>query len=275
MRIANIVGRTLKTAGALAALLISLSATAQDRGIPTVAMEMDDGLPLHTIYYPRATREKLGIVAFGNGGCLNDGSNYQDLLSEVAAHGFLVIANGAIFPPKIDNSTTPAQLTEAIDWAIAENAREGSKHKGTLDTAQVAVMGHSCGGRQALTVSDDPRVKTSLILNAGASGSGAAALLAKLHAPTLYLSGGPSDRAYQALENDFTLITGIPAMKVELDVGHNGTYFEEKGGAFGRVITRWLTWRLKGSDEGAKFFVGEDCMLCTVSAWKVEKKGIE
>jgi hypothetical protein len=46
-----------------------------------------------------------------------------------------VIANGAIQPLDLDNSTTAAQLTEAIDWATAENARPGSKHEGKLDTA--------------------------------------------------------------------------------------------------------------------------------------------
>src|SRR5690606_6572651 len=100
------------------------------------------------------------------------------LLSDVAAHGFLVIANGAILPPDIDDTTTPAQLIAAIDWAIAENARPGGKHKDTLDTAQVAVMGHSCGGRQALAVSSDPRVKTSVIVSAGGTPPD---VLAKLH----------------------------------------------------------------------------------------------
>lgn len=255
----------------LAALLLAGGAYAQDRD-PSVVMEMAPGLPLHTIYYPRGVKEKLGIVAYGNGGCLNDGSNYQDLLTEVAARGHLVIANGAIQPPDLDNSTTAAQLTEAIDWAIAENTRPGSPHQGRLDINLVAVMGHSCGGRQALIVSSDPRVKTSIIVSAGGSPP---EVLAKLHGPMLYFTGGPSDRAQKMVEADVAQITGVPVMKVELDVGHNGTLFEEKGGAFGRVITAWLAWRLRGSPDGAKWFVGKECMLCMVSAWTLEKKGIE
>ena len=257
--------------GFLVALLVAGTCAAQDRNA-AVSMEMDSGLPLHTVYMPRDMQEKLGIVVWGNGGCLNDGGNYRDLLSEVAARGFLVIANGAMNPPELTNGTSAEQLTQAIDWAIAENARPDGKLAGKLDTAQVALMGHSCGGRQALNVSGDPRIKTSVIVSAGGS---APDTLAKLHAPTLYFSGGASDRASADVESDFNRIAGVPLMKVSLDVGHNGTLFEEAGGAFGRVISAWLTWRLKGSADGAKWFVGPACMLCTVPAWTLGKKGID
>ncbi|MGE3474747.1 MAG: hypothetical protein AB7H70_02950 [Rhodospirillaceae bacterium] len=262
----------LLTALFLAGKFLSGAAQAQDRGNPAVVMVMDPGLPLHTIYYPREAKEPLGIVAYGNGGCLNDGSNYQDLLSEVASRGYLVIANGPIQPVDLDNSTTAAQLTEALDWAIAENTRPGSKHLGKLDTALVAVMGHSCGGRQALIASADPRVKTSIIVSAGGSPP---EVLTKLHGPMLYLAGGPSDRAQKMVEHDVAAITHVPVMKVELDAGHNGTLFDLEGGAFGRVINAWLAWKLRGSGEGAKWFVGAECLLCKVSAWTLEKKRIE
>ena len=62
---------------------------------------------------------------------------------------------------------TAADLTKAVDWAIAENAREGSPLKGKIDTQHVAVMGTSCSGRLSMEMGADPRVTTIGVFNAG------------------------------------------------------------------------------------------------------------
>src|SRR5690348_7587635 len=63
--------------------------------------------------------------------------------------------------------TRPAQLKAAIDWALAENKRSGSRYFGRIDPNQVAISGFSCGGIQALALAADPRVKTVVIMNSG------------------------------------------------------------------------------------------------------------
>ena len=125
-------------------------------------------------------------------------------------------------------------------------------------------------------------MKTALILHSGISapglvspGSAPPDTLSKLHAPTLYLAGGRSDRAHHAAESDFNLIDTVPIVKAEMDVGHNGTLFEEGGGVFGNVIAAWLAWQLKGSAEGAKVFEGKDCGLCTTPGWQIAKKKLD
>src|SRR6185437_6783834 len=148
---------------------------------PAIIAE-DPQLPQHTIYRP-GNLEALGtrtlpIVAWGNGGCFDNGTAFRWFLSEVASYGFLVIANGSIggdpLPPRSLPRTGPAprladlpppathtaQLLQAIDWAQKENARSGSALRGHLATDRVAVMGHSCGGVQAIEAARDPRVKT-------------------------------------------------------------------------------------------------------------------
>ena len=147
-------------------------------------------------------------------------------------------------------------------------------------------MGQSCGGLQAIAVSPDPRVTTSVIMNSGvlpATGPVRGATLsnatkdtlAKLHAPIAYVIGGPTDIAYPNAEDDFSRITAVPVFKANLNVGHGGTYRQPGGGWFGEVAVQWLDWRLKGSADAARWFTGSDCRLCTEPVWTVQKKGMK
>jgi hypothetical protein len=65
-----------------------------------------------------------------------------------------------------------SDLTDAVDWALAENTRSGSPYFGRIDPAQIAYSGWSCGGVQALQVAKDRRVKTLVIHNSGILNSG-------------------------------------------------------------------------------------------------------
>ena len=140
-------------------------------------------LPRHVVYRPADLADlgpaKLGVVAWGNGGCSDDGASSRFHLLEIASHGYLVIASGRILsgpgaPPRDPGpAATPGQpqaprtqvsdLTEAVDWALAENQRSGSPYFGRIDPALIAYSGWSCGGVQALQVAKDPRAKTLVI----------------------------------------------------------------------------------------------------------------
>jgi len=63
--------------------------------------------------------------------------------------------------------TQSSQLLDALNWATAENKRQDSKYYQKLDPSKFAVFGHSCGGLQALEVSPDPRVTTTLVMDSG------------------------------------------------------------------------------------------------------------
>ena len=57
-------------------------------------------LPRHVVYRPSDIAalggQKLGVVAWGNGGCSDDGASTRFHLLEIASHGYLVIASGRI-----------------------------------------------------------------------------------------------------------------------------------------------------------------------------------
>jgi dienelactone hydrolase len=278
-----------------------------------VTVESDPALPTHTVYRPVDLAPftggtKLPIVSWGNGACANAGTLFKVFLTQVASHGYLVISigpkdaplpafarsarpEGAASAPEPATPAVPvpmskdSQLIDAIDWAVKETDRKGSAYYRHLDAKKIAVMGQSCGGLQAIAVSSDPRIKTSVIWNSGvfspggnspgARLSGASKeSLSKFHAPVAYFIGGPLDIAYPNAEDDFKRITSVPVFKANLNVGHGGTYRHPGGGWFGEVGVAWLDWQLKGNKQAAKYFVGADCQLCRNPIWAVAKKSM-
>lgn len=82
------------------------SRTVEDGGTgPYSALMAQDGtLPTHTIFRPAdlslfGKKNKLPIIAWGNGACANSPWEHINFLSEIASHGFLVVAIGPM-PPK-------------------------------------------------------------------------------------------------------------------------------------------------------------------------------
>ena len=61
----------------------------------------------------------------------------------------------------------PTGLKLALEWAIAQNSDKDSPYYGKLDVDNIAAAGMSCGGLQALHMSDDARIKTIMVMNSG------------------------------------------------------------------------------------------------------------
>jgi dienelactone hydrolase len=264
--------------------------------------EADPGLPDQIVYRPADLTAlgdmKLGVYAFGNGSCTDDAAHTRLHPLEVASHGYLVIVPGAIYtgpgaierpadlPPAGPNAvlTTHEQLSEAITWALAENARPESPYYGLIDPEAIAVSGFSCGGLQALFNAADPRVATVVMMNSGLFPEGPTTmagmtadktLLETVHTPILYVLGGESDIAYSAGMDDFARINHVPAAAANIDRGHGGTYWDENGGAAAQVVVNWLNWQLRGDAAAGRMFVGEDCGLCRDPQWSLQTKGFE
>lgn len=254
-------------------------------------MVSDESLPTHTIFRPQdlsvfGKKNKLPIIAWGNGACANSPWEHVNFLNEVASHGFLVIAIGPM--PKEGEQTrdrsTSSQLSDAIDWAITQNADKDSPYYKKIDVKNIAVSGMSCGGLQTLEIAPDPRVTTAVVCNSGILPNPNAGMpgmpglvkdqLKKLHTPTLYILGGESDIAYNNGMDDYKRIEHVPVFVANMDVGHGGTYQQPHGGEFARVATAWYLWQMKGDKEATKMFLGDDCGLCTDPNWEFESKNL-
>lgn len=266
--------------------------------------EVDPTLPDHVVYRPRDLAalggKKLAVLVWGNGGCRDDGASARHHLAQIASHGYLAIAPGKILsgpgaitvPPRPTDggvetrqgvATTYQDVLTGVDWAIAENSREGSPYKGRIDTAKIAVAGHSCGGLQAIQAGADPRIKTVIVHNSGVFTDGTnpikgmtvdKSLLDELHTPVLYVLGGKLDVAWVNGSDDYKRISHVPVAMLDAPVGHGGTFRELNGGDVARFSVDWLEWQLRGDKEAAKTFTGADCGLCDNPKWKLERKGI-
>lgn len=254
-------------------------------------MLTENTLPSHTVFRPKdlsafGKSHKLPIIAWGNGACANSPWEHVNFLSEVSSYGFLVVAIGPMPQEgeKGRGKSTSSQLTDAINWAIAQNGDKKSPYYNKIDIKRIAVSGMSCGGLQTLEVASDPRISTVVVCNSGifnTPGNGISNMpnltkesLKKIHSPTLYMLGGEKDIAYANGMDDYRQINHVPVFVANMDVGHGGTYSQPHGGEFAKVATAWYKWQLKGDNEAGKMFTGEPAGLAANPNWKVEKKNM-
>jgi len=245
------------------------------------------GAPGLMVFHPQnlnafPSRDTLPVLVWGNGGCAIDTTRYGGFLSTIASHGFLVLGTAAQEgAPR--RQATADDLRAGIDWAFAENGRDGSPLRGKIDTNQVAVMGQSCGGFLSISLGADPRVDTIGVFNSGVQPPNPNApagpfptteALRDLHGPVLLINGAERDFMTAASHATYAAITHVPAFYgARENAGHTATVFHPGGGEYANVAANWLRWNFKKDADAAKMFVGDGCSLCTNPNWDVESKG--
>lgn len=149
------------------------------------------------------------------GGCQTDGTGFANFLTEIASHGYLIIADGA--PGSSSGPASAASgagglfgalgggvgalglqsavsdMRDSIDWALAGKAAKYGK----IDTSKVVAAGQSCGGLEAYSTSyHDPRITHTVLFNMGIYQDPKRYLLKELKVPVAYFLGGIKDTGY-------------------------------------------------------------------------------
>lgn len=260
----------------------------------SVVIEHDPGLAMHTIYRPtELTMERHPVLVWGEGGCAKNGLMFPEFLSEIASHGFVVLADGPPIAPGGPPQRTEApgrpapgsgnamvngtDLIAAIDWLEAEATNRDSRFHNKVNADAVAAMGMSCGGLMSYGASSDPRVATVGIWNSGLFAPDEE-LYNAIRGSVIIVTGGESDIAYANGKRDFEdLPENVPVFYgVYPSVGHGGTYNQDNGGAFGVAAVAWLKWKLQGdtSAAGRGYFMGDDCGICQDPNWETDSRSL-
>lgn len=226
-------------------------------------------------------KEKLPVLVFCNGGCMDTSIGYENMLTDLASYGYVVVAVGQLqmlAQHEKDQHTPSSMVQRALDWICQQAADPSSSYYNIIDTGKIAAAGHSCGGAQVLANAADKRLKTYLILNAGMGkmtmADASRKSLKNLHGPILYLVGGKEDVAWANAQMDYQAIKKVPVVLADnTKSGHGGTYEQPNGGANARMVRAWLDWQLKGKQEPRALFL--DGNLAGYDQWTIVNKNFK
>jgi predicted alpha/beta-hydrolase family hydrolase len=257
-----------------------------------VVREAALGLPQYTVYRPADLDvfqpASLPVIVAANGACRNSNQPAIAMLTLVAARGFVVVAIGAFDAPAVAerNTAMPERLPTAMDWAVADPRAADEQFRGRLDPSRLAVMGISCGGIEALVAAADPRVRSALSLNSGFFSALAEETphlgfgrehLRNLHTPTLFVSGGPSDVAFDNTRANYELVSVPTVWADNPHAGHSGLWYGYRDNAPDATLTheavtavvQWLDFTLNDQTAAGAYFLSSSGGLGTVPGWSV------
>jgi len=236
----------------------------------------------YLLYRPGASLGRDGfkhpIATWGNG-IATTPDQYQQLLTYVASHGFVVIACK-------DTQAERACLSAGLDWLVQQNTAQGEL-AGKLDVQHEVAIGYSWGGGAAIDTSDRPNIKATISLH-GMPPRGANAF-ESMHSPLLlFTSTGDSFvtasgyvtpnynkskvQTFYATLNDSTAghlyVVDTDAVSCVASAALGTCHGAEAERA---PVVAWLRYWVCGDKAAEPFFFGEDCTLCK-SPWTMPQR---
>lgn len=233
----------------------------------------------YTVYLPEGLPPegvKNPLVGWMSGGSTSHES--YTLLPHLASHGFVVIAANSV--PGIGQEVQLGQqILRGLEWAIAENSREGSEFFEQLDVEHVASMGYSMGSLATFTIADESILTTTVHISGG---NMIPERIELLKAPAAFICGIPGpptcglldatcDIAATNCNTDFES-SSTPVFYANFDGGHLGILTPPLAGQISELVTAWLRYQLMEDTSLRARFVGDDCAYCSDSRWKVQQK---
>jgi len=192
--------------------------------------------------------------------------SYQALVTQLASHGFVVIASLST----ITSQGNPLPTIIGLDWLLQQAEDPASPYYHRLDTAHIGALGHSEGGFSTSKASSDPRISAIATVSGSAVNAG-------IHGPSLWFCGAKDTVvSCDSVMKTYAAITNQPAMLVNnLAADHGGWLYQN--GAKGPDIfglTAWFRVHLMNDTANRKMFYGADCTLCKDSRVQVTQNSL-
>ena len=211
------------------------------------------------VYYPnsiKSSKKKLPVIAWANGtGCTY--TLYENLLKEIAAGGYIVVANGETMA-----ADGTAQIA-SLDFVLSESNNSSSVLYNKVNTGKLGVAGHSQGGRSSVNAAvKDSRIDCVLSL----AGSNFLEEAEPLSTPAFFMTGTKDMIVSSSkwVKPAYDVSKG-PAVYASLINGIHTTCCSDPG-KYSNYIIKWFDIYLKG-DNNAKAIFRNGGELSQDSAW--------
>lgn len=229
----------------------SLNATAGPLSVSTASVSLPRGFGGGTIYYP-TTQARYGVIAISPGFTATE-TSIAWLGRRIATHGFVVITLNTL--TTLDQPASRAnQLMAALSYVVNSSS---SAVKARIDTARLAVAGHSMGGGGALIAArDNPTLKASYPLTPWNSSTS----FSTVRVPTMII-GADGDTIAPVATHARPFYASLPGTTTKAyGELNNGTHFSPNSTntPIGRYGVAWMKRFVDGDTRYSTFLCGAE-----------------
>ena len=229
----------------------SLNASAGPLSVSTASVTAPRGFGGGTIYYP-TTQARYGVIAISPGFTATE-TSIAWLGRRIAAHGFVVITLNTL--TTLDQPASRAnQLMAALSHVVNSSS---SAVKARIDTARLAVAGHSMGGGGALIAArDNPTLKASYPLTPWNSSTS----FSTVRVPTMIV-GADGDTIAPVATHARPFYASLPSSTSKAyGELNNGTHFSPNSTntPIGRYGVAWMKRFVDGDTRYSTFLCGTE-----------------
>lgn len=195
------------------------------------------------------------LVWFNGASGYTEELHYNGLLDSIASWGFVVVGGKS---PGMNGPESDQR--EAL---LARNDDPSDALFGRIDEARIALAGHSLGGFQTTAESGSYTVAIAI--------QGAGTPLSDEAAPTFFMTSDGDEtvdssiviEAFERAINDAWLANHV-------SIDHQDPRTD--GGVYREPVIAFLRWQLHQDPEGAGWFEGDACTLCTDPMWSFDAR---